>query len=59
MFIGSRYAMLTMKTTISNIIRAYQLETNFKLEDIRIKIDMLTRSVDGYPIRIVKRLINV
>ncbi|XP_054262081.1 cytochrome P450 4C1-like [Macrosteles quadrilineatus] len=53
--IGSKYAMLSMKTTISAILRSYKLFTDIKMEDIKLKIDLLMRSVNGFPIRLERR----
>ena len=54
-FLGAKYAMLSMKTTISHIVRNFRLETSRKIEDIETRIDLLTRSANGYPVKIVKR----
>ncbi|KAG8249438.1 hypothetical protein J6590_019726 [Homalodisca vitripennis] len=53
--IGSKYAMLSMKTTISTILRNYKLSTSVKMEDIKLKVDLLMRSVDGFRLRLEPR----
>ncbi|XP_065201589.1 cytochrome P450 4C1-like [Planococcus citri] len=53
--IGSKYAMLSMKVTLSKILLNYRLATDMKMEDIKLKIDLLMRSVDGYKIKLYSR----
>lgn len=53
--IGSKYALLSMKLTISMIIKNYYVTTDIKLDDIRLKLDLLLRSVNGYKVKIQVR----
>nr|DAD54391.1 TPA_exp: cytochrome P450 enzyme 8 [Aphis glycines] len=53
--IGSKYAMLSMKVLISTFLRNYSLHTDMKLADIKLKIDVLLRSSNGYPVTIRQR----
>ncbi|XKL64203.1 hypothetical protein PGB90_004289 [Kerria lacca] len=53
--IGSKYAMLSMKVTLCMLLRKYYLSTNVKFEDIKLKIDLLIRSVYGYNIKLYTR----
>jgi cytochrome P450 family 4 len=54
--IGSKYAMLSMKVTVSTFLRHFSVHTDIKLTDIRLKIDLLMRSVNGYPVTILPRV---
>ncbi|VVC43515.1 Cytochrome P450, E-class, group I,Cytochrome P450,Cytochrome P450, conserved site [Cinara cedri] len=53
--IGSKYAMLSMKVLISTFLRNYSVHTVTKLNDIKLKLDLLMRSVHGYPVTIQPR----
>ncbi|CAH1715441.1 unnamed protein product [Aphis gossypii] len=53
--IGSKYAMLSMKVLISTFLRNYSIHTDMKLTDIKLKIDVLLRSSNGYPVTIRQR----
>lgn len=53
--IGSKYAMLSMKVLISTLLRNYELRTDIKQEDIKLKVDLLMRSVNGYPVKLTTR----
>lgn len=44
--------MLSMKVLLSMVLRNYKLNTEIKLGDIKLKIDLLMRSVNGYPVTI-------
>jgi len=52
---GSKYAMLSMKVLLSTFLRNYSVHTNIKLSDIKLKTDLLMRSVNGYPVTILQR----
>lgn len=47
--------MLSMKVLISMVLRNYSVHTDFKISDIKLKLDLLMRSVNGYPVTIQKR----
>ncbi|XP_050054621.1 cytochrome P450 4C1-like [Aphis gossypii] len=53
--IGSKYAMLSMKVLISTFLRNYSIHTDMKLTDIKLQIDVLLRSSNGYPVTIRQR----
>ncbi|XP_015366846.1 PREDICTED: cytochrome P450 4g15-like [Diuraphis noxia] len=53
--IGSKYAMLSMKVTLSTFLRYFSVHTDIKLTDIKLKVDLLIRSVHGYPVTIRPR----
>ncbi|XP_016656341.1 cytochrome P450 4C1 [Acyrthosiphon pisum] len=53
--IGSKYVMMVMKVTVSTFLRHFSVHTNIKLTDIKLKLDVLMRSVDGYPVTIRPR----
>ncbi|XP_050423133.1 cytochrome P450 4C1-like [Adelges cooleyi] len=53
--IGSKYAMLSMKVLISTFLRHYSVHTDCKMSDIKLKLDLLMRSVHGYPVTIRPR----
>jgi len=52
---GSKYAMLSMKVLVSTFLRNYSVHTNIKLSDVKLKVDILMRSANGYPITIQQR----
>lgn len=47
--------MMSMKTTISTILRSYKLNTTVRMADIKLKVDLLMRSVDGFKISLEQR----
>ncbi|XP_060860449.1 cytochrome P450 4C1-like [Metopolophium dirhodum] len=53
--IGSKYAILSMKVTVSTFLRHFSIHTDIKLTDIKLKLGLLMRSVDGYPVTIRPR----
>ncbi|RZF47741.1 hypothetical protein LSTR_LSTR006005 [Laodelphax striatellus] len=54
--IGAKYAMLSMKTTVSTVLRNYSVHTTIKMEDIKLKVDLLMRSAIGYPVTLKPRV---
>lgn len=58
-FTGSKYAMFSMKVTVSMILQKYILRTEVKLEDIRLSLDLLMRSVHGYKIKLYSRKLKI
>lgn len=48
--IGLRYAMLLMKTIVSTVLRHYKVTTPLKMADIQLKMDVLLKSVKGFPV---------
>ncbi|XP_065221566.1 cytochrome P450 4g15-like [Planococcus citri] len=54
--IGAKYAMMSMKTEISHILRSYHLSTNIKeLTDDHLCANMSIRSKIGFPIKFTSR----
>lgn len=47
--------MLSMKVLISTFLRNYSVHADIKLSDIKLKLDLLMRSVHGYPVTIRPR----
>lgn len=47
---GLRYAMLLMKTMVSTVLRHYEISTPLKMADVQLKVDILLKSVRGYPV---------
>jgi len=52
---GSKYAMLSMKVTVSTFLRHFSVHTDIKLTDIKLKLGLMMRSVNGYPVTIRPR----
>ncbi|XP_025410296.1 cytochrome P450 4C1-like [Sipha flava] len=54
--IGMKYAMISMKLMVSEILRNFSVHTTVKLQDVKIKMnDAFTRKVGGYPITVQPR----
>ncbi|XP_065221567.1 cytochrome P450 4C1-like [Planococcus citri] len=54
--IGARYAMLSVKTQITHILRNYHLSTHVKeLTNDDLKMDLMIRNKIGYPIKFTSR----
>lgn len=47
--------MLSMKVLVSTFLRNYSVHTDVKLSDIKLKLDLLMRSANGYPVTIRPR----
>jgi cytochrome P450 family 4 len=47
---GLRYAMLLMKTSVSTVLRHYVVTTPLKMADIELKMDIVLKSVQGFPV---------
>ncbi|XP_050525049.1 cytochrome P450 4C1-like isoform X2 [Daktulosphaira vitifoliae] len=54
--IGMKYAMLSMKVTLSTFLRNYSVHTGCKMSDIKLKFEVLMKSVYGYPVTIRPRV---
>jgi len=52
---GSKYAMMSMKVLVSTFLRNYSVHTDLKLGDIKLKLDLVIRSLNGYPVTIRER----
>ncbi|XP_027840519.2 cytochrome P450 4C1-like [Aphis gossypii] len=53
--IGSKYAMLSMKVLVSTFLRNFSVHTDYTFDDIKLKLDLLLRSANGYPVTIRTR----
>lgn len=47
--------MLSMKATLSTILRNYELTTDVKEKEIEFDLDFVLRSANGYPIKLEYR----
>jgi len=47
--------MLSMKVTVSTFLRHFSVHTDIKLTDVKLKVDLMMRSVHGYPVTILPR----
>jgi cytochrome P450 family 4 len=47
---GLRYAMLLMKMIVSTVLRHYKVTTPLKMADVDLKMDILLKSVQGFPV---------
>lgn len=52
---GSEYAMLSMNVLVSTVLQNYSLHLEIKFIDFKLKIDVLLRSSNGYPVTIRQR----
>lgn len=52
---GAKYAMMSIKITVSTFLRNFSVHTDIKLKDIKLSIGLLMRSVHGYPVTIRPR----
>jgi len=52
---GYKHAIVSMKVLISTFLRNYSVHTDIKLSDIKLKLDLLIRSSNGYPVTIRQR----
>ncbi|PNF39482.1 Cytochrome P450 4C1 [Cryptotermes secundus] len=48
--IGLRYAVLAVKTMVSTILRHYKITTPLKMADIELKLEVLLKPVQGFPL---------
>lgn len=53
--IGMRYAYISMKIMIANLLRQYEFSTNLKMEDITTKFEITMKLVCGDMVKVVKR----
>ncbi|KAJ8982605.1 hypothetical protein NQ317_005077 [Molorchus minor] len=54
--IGMKYGMMSIKTLIATVIRRYRIHTSYKrLEDIKLKSNLVLRPKDGYKVSIEVR----
>ncbi|VVC41859.1 Cytochrome P450, E-class, group I,Cytochrome P450,Cytochrome P450, conserved site [Cinara cedri] len=53
--IGNQYAMQYMKVQLSMILRNFSVHTNITMDDIKVKSDIMLRSVNGFPVTIRPR----
>lgn len=55
MFSGQKFAMMEMRTVVSQLLKNFKLEPITKIEDIEIIADLILRSKDPIRIRFVSR----
>nr|AFD04432.1 cytochrome P450 [Culex quinquefasciatus] len=53
--IGQRYAIMEMKITLIRLLANYKILAGESLNDLRFKMDLVLRPVDGIPIRVQAR----
>ena len=53
--IGTKFAMLSMKTMLATILREYRFTTEMKMEDIEYDLEVVLRSVNGWKVKIHTR----
>lgn len=53
--IGQRYAIMEMKITLIRLLANYKILAGESLKDLRFKMDLVLRPVDGIPIRVQAR----
>ncbi|XP_044739040.1 cytochrome P450 4C1-like [Chrysoperla carnea] len=54
--IGKAFAMLCMKSMLVTILRNFQLQADGTINDIKLKVDIIARSMNGYNLRLVQRI---
>ena len=54
--IGIKYAMNVMKVILTHILRNYKVTTSLKLEDLECKMSLTLQVVQGYMIKLEKRV---
>ncbi|VVC43354.1 Cytochrome P450, E-class, group I,Cytochrome P450,Cytochrome P450, conserved site [Cinara cedri] len=54
--IGAKFAMISMKLMVITILRRYSLHTNCTMSEIKMKIDLLAKKANGYPITVRPRV---
>jgi len=47
--------MLSMKVLVSTFLRNFSVHTDYTFDDIKLKLDLLLRSANGYPVTIRTR----
>jgi cytochrome P450 family 313 len=53
--IGSKYAMLFLKTCLSNLLRNFELETSLKIEELTYRLSITMKFVQPYLISLKPR----
>lgn len=54
-FSGKNYSILSMKTTLAHVLRAYRLSTDLEFVDIKLTMNVELTIENGFPIRFEKR----
>lgn len=54
--IGKTFAYAGLKIILANILQKFTIESDMKIQEIRLKADVSIRSIDGYNIRIKNRI---
>lgn len=53
--IGHKYAMISMKIQLCFLLTNFKFETDVRMDDIRMKLNVMNRFANGYPLRILRR----
>ncbi|XP_050423131.1 cytochrome P450 4C1-like [Adelges cooleyi] len=53
--IGTKYALFSMHVFIATFLRNFSVHTTWKMSDIKLRLDLMIRSVNGYPVTIRPR----
>ncbi|KAF5292049.1 hypothetical protein FQR65_LT11315 [Abscondita terminalis] len=54
--VGPKYAFMAMKALVATVIRKYKFSSEYKrIEDIRLKADLMLKPIDGYKVSIELR----
>ncbi|KAK7595043.1 hypothetical protein V9T40_001476 [Parthenolecanium corni] len=56
--IGGKYAILAIKVSLMKILKNYRLETDYTMNDIKLRLEIVMRSASGYKIKIYSRREN-
>lgn len=54
-FTGGKYAILAIKIALMKILKNYRLETDYTMDDIKIRLEVVIRSASGYKIKMYSR----
>ncbi|CAH0559424.1 unnamed protein product [Brassicogethes aeneus] len=54
--IGKIFANVCLKTFLANFLQRFEVEADGKFPDVKLKMDISTRPIDGYKIRLKKRV---
>lgn len=54
--VGSKYAIMSMKIILINLIRNYEFKTDLKYEDLRVSFDITLKLVNTFLVSVKKRL---
>lgn len=55
LYAGNNYVMMSGRVILAKVLRKYRLTTDVKPEDVRIVMNFLLRSKNGFPVRLHRR----